>query len=310
MSLKDELNGYLKLSRTFFGLQTPDQGLPDVGILGIPYDITSSYMPGCRFGPDKIRAATDSERSHSFPLHIGKDLDSQKPLSQRITVEDIGDLEITGRLPEAALHDITEATKLLSKKSSRLFFLGGDHFITYPILRGIKRGTGRRVGLIYLDAHADYYEDMGGYNLSHATTLRKIINEDIISPDLIVPFDLRSALPEQREELSKYQHIDTIDELITAIDTLAVKVDYLYLSVDIDILRPEILGGVSHPESGGLTLEELVKIIHHCGKSGKTQYADLVELNPLTDATGLAAIAARDIVKSVLTAFALSKELQ
>ncbi|MFX0045132.1 MAG: arginase family protein, partial [Candidatus Hermodarchaeota archaeon] len=110
MRLRDELNGFLRLPRNFFGISPPDDGDPDVGVLGVPYDVTSSYMPGCRFGPDAIRAATDSERSHSFPLTIGESESSEsKPLTKLISLEDIGDLEVMTRLPEAAMVDISEA---------------------------------------------------------------------------------------------------------------------------------------------------------------------------------------------------------
>ena len=71
MPLKDELNGYLRLPRTFFGIPAPESGDPDVGVVGVPYDMTSSYMPGPRFGPDAIRQATDSERSHSYSKGSG-----------------------------------------------------------------------------------------------------------------------------------------------------------------------------------------------------------------------------------------------
>ncbi|MBD3404594.1 MAG: hypothetical protein GF411_00485 [Candidatus Lokiarchaeota archaeon] len=310
MFLKDELNGFLKLEKSFFGIRPPETGYADVGILGVPYDLTSSYMPGCRFAPDKIRAATDSERSHSYPLLSGGDCYNEQALSQRLSLEDIGDLEVTGRLPESAMYDIVEASKKLSEIGSRLLFLGGDHFITYPLVKGIKKGTGKKIGLVYLDAHADYYEDMGGYNLSHATTLRKIVDDSIVELDCVVPYDLRSALPEQREQLYPTGPIQSIDELLSKISDISIKVDVLYISVDLDVLRPEILTGIGHPESGGLVIEDLVRILVHCGSTGKANYADLVELNPLIDKTGQASIAARDIVKSILTAFALSKEFK
>ncbi|MFX1484110.1 MAG: arginase family protein, partial [Promethearchaeota archaeon] len=132
MPLKDELNGYLRLPRTFFGIPAPETGEPDVGILGVPYDMTSSYMPGPRFGPDAIRRATDSERSHSFPLSLGRTKSDDKQLTKRITLEDVGDLEVMLRLPEAAAIDISEACAKLAPRQSSLLFLGGDHFITYP----------------------------------------------------------------------------------------------------------------------------------------------------------------------------------
>ena len=172
MPLKDELNGYLRLPRTFFGIPGPSTGDPDVGIVGVPYDITSSYSPGARFGPDAIRRVTDGERSHSYPLTLGNRQPSESPLSKLMTLEDVGDLEVVLRLPDAAAIDISEACAKLGRGDSNLIFLGGDHFITYPILKGLSRGKPGRYGLIYLDAHADLYSDMGGYQLSHATTMR------------------------------------------------------------------------------------------------------------------------------------------
>ena len=130
MRLRDELNGYLRLPRKFFGIPEVKDSIPDVGILGIPYDMTSSYMPGCRFGPDAIRNATDGERSHSYPLHIEGSNLTQKSLSKAIAIEDIGDLEVMGRLPESALIDISETAAKLSKHETSLLFLGGDHFIS------------------------------------------------------------------------------------------------------------------------------------------------------------------------------------
>jgi len=201
MPLKDELNGYLRLPRSFFGIKSPKDGDPDVGIVGVPYDITSSHTPGARFGPDAIRKATDGERSHSYPLSIGDGYVPEEPLSKLITLEDVGDLEVVQRLPEAAVVDISEATAKLAAKESHLLFLGGDHFITYPILRGLSRARKGKWGILYLDAHADLYSDMGGYQLSHATTLRRIIDEKIVEMDDVIAFDTRCALPEQKKEL-------------------------------------------------------------------------------------------------------------
>jgi len=300
MPLKDELNGYLRLPRTFFGIKSPDTGNPDVGIVGVPYDITSSHMPGARFAPDAIRKATDAERSHSYPLSIGDGYVPEEPLSKLITLEDVGDLEVVQRLPESAVVDISEATAKLAAKESSLLFLGGDHFITYPILRGLNRERKGKWGLLYLDAHADFYSDMGGYQLSHATTLKRIIDDKIVDIDDVIAFDIRCALPEQKKELPKVTKL-TIKQEIHA---LAERVDHLYVSIDLDVLDPSIAPGVSHPESGGLSIEELVSIIRTAFSSGKVKYSDIVELNPLIDTSGLTAIAARDIVKEILTGFA------
>lgn len=303
MPLKDELNGYLRLPRTFFGIRAQKSGDPDVGIVGIPYDITSSHTPGARFGPDAIRKATDAERSHSYPLTIGEGYVPEEPLSKLITIEDVGDLEVVQRLPEAAVVDISEATAKLAAKESSLLFLGGDHFITYPILRGLNRVRKGKWGILYLDAHADLYSDMGGYQLSHATTLRRIIDEKIVDIDDVIAYDIRCALPTQKKELPKV----TKSIISQEIRDLAERIDHLYISIDLDVLDPTIVPGVSHPESGGLSVVELVTILRTTFATGKVNYTDIVELNPLLDISHLSAIAARDIVKEILTGFACHK---
>ena len=232
MSLKEELNGYLRLPRNFFGIPEPTKGEPDIGILGIPYDITSSYQSGSRMGPDYIRTATDSERSHSYPLSIGHPhFTYQKPLSKQITLEDIGDLEVGVQHPESASVHMLEAAKKLRSRESNLLFLGGDHFITYPILKGLHGGNSEKVGLVYLDAHADLYPDMGGQSLSHATTLRKIIDDNIVKIDNIIAHDLRMALPQHRMELAGTDEviIHDLKSFTQSITELAERVDWIYI---------------------------------------------------------------------------------
>ncbi|MFW9808552.1 MAG: arginase family protein [Candidatus Thorarchaeota archaeon] len=305
MPLKDELNGFLRLPRTFFGIPEPESGDPDVGIIGIPYDMTSSYMPGPRFGPDAIRQATDSERSHSYPLSLRRKKAIEEPLTKKMTLEDVGDLEVVLRLPEAAAIDISEACNKLAKRNSCLLFLGGDHFISYPILKGLKRGRPSRYGLIHLDAHADLYSDMGGYQLSHSTGVRRMVDDGLVLTEDIVAYDLRSALPEQRKEMTGNANpILTKDQFHTRVKEIGRRVEFLYVTIDIDVLSPQVAPGVSHPESGGLSMQDLVDLLRSTFKTGKVRYADIVEFNPMIDPTGITAIATRDIVKEILTGFA------
>ncbi|MFQ5833492.1 MAG: arginase family protein [Candidatus Thorarchaeota archaeon] len=310
MPLRDELNGYLRLPRSFFGIPAPKEGLPDVGVLGIPYDLTSSYMPGPRFGPDAIRRATDSERSHSYPLSLGRKDAIEDSLTKSITLEDVGDLEISLRLPEAAAIDISEACTKLATQESRLLFLGGDHFISYPILKGLKRGRPGRYGFVHLDAHADMYSDMGGYQLSHSTGVRRMVDDESIMTEDIAAYDLRSALPAQRKEMTgSMAPILSKDQFHKRVKVIGRRVDFLYVSIDIDVLDPQIAPGVSHPESGGLSMVDLVELLISTFETGKVRYTDVVELNPMIDPTGITAIAARDIVKEILTGFAIQKSL-
>lgn len=313
MRLQDELNGYLRLSRKFFGILESQEGLSDVGILGVPYDLTSSHTPGCRLAPDEIRSATDGERSHSFPLLI----DNENPLkghslSEFISIEDIGDLEVMGQQPDSARVHILEAAKILSKMDSFLLFLGGDHFVTYPLLKGVKRGRPGRYGLIYFDSHADYYEDYGGYSLSHATTLRRLVDDGTVEIDDILAFDLRSALPDQHKALwpSKAGIPLTADDFHKRLKNIVDRVDSLYISVDLDVLDPTCVSGVAHPEIGGLVPTELAHLLRKCFRTGKVEFSDVVEYNPLLDKNGVGSVAVRTIIKEILTGFAIEKDLK
>ena len=311
MQLKDSLNGYLRLPRSFFGIPSPKENLPDVGIVGVPYDLTSSYFPGCRFGPDAIRHATDSERSHSYALQIGrKEFIDKPPLSQRITIEDVGDLEVAYRLPEQAVYDISEASTKLAKHGTFLLFLGGDHFITYPILRGLSHAIDSEIGIVYLDAHADFYDDIGGAQYSHATTLKRIVADDLVKIDHVLAYDVRSALPEQVKELNdgNLPLVQDIASFTNKLKEINENVDRIYLSLDLDVLSPELVPGVSHPESGGLSIKDVVTILRDLFKTRKVQWADLVEFNPLLDQTGVTSTHARDLVKEILSGFAYQKE--
>ncbi len=284
---------------------------PDVGILGIPYDLTSSHTPGARFGPDSIRRATDSERSHSYPLTLTDAYHGwNKALSSVLTLEDIGDLEVGVQLPESVAIHISDAASILSSSSSGLVFLGGDHFITYPVLRGVKRTRAEEIGLVYLDSHADFYDDMGGMTLSHASTLRRIVDDRLVAIENVVGFDLRCVTPDQRVELGDSVCPSDMTSLMKRIGELAKSVELLYVSVDLDVLTPTVSPAVSHPESGGLSISELVTIVDACFATRKVQYCDIVELNPMLDNARLSELAARDILKAILTGFAYHKEFK
>ncbi|MCF2138133.1 MAG: arginase family protein [Candidatus Thorarchaeota archaeon] len=310
MSLKDELNGFLKVPDLFFGIPPPSEGLPDVGVIGVPYDLTSSYSPGCRFGPDAIRRATTGVWSHSQPSLAGISTPTARGfLSKAITLEDVGDLEVDLRQPEPAMYDISDAVYRVSQKGTYLLFLGGDHFITYPIVRGLKRGSPGEYGLIWFDAHADFYPDYAGYKLSHATTLRRIVHDNLVTPQNIAAHDLRSAIYSQIEELlgSGSSWIADLNSFRSAVIDIAQRVDAIHITIDLDVLRPEVVPGVAHPESGGLTPDELFEFLRVAFATGKVRSADIVELNPLLDKTGLATITARDVVKEILAGFAYQK---
>jgi arginase family enzyme len=149
---------------------------------------------------------------------------------------------------------------------------------------------------------------MGGYQLSHSTgvrRMRRMVDDELLLTEDIAAYDLRSALPSHREEMTGSKApILSKDQFHQRVKEVGKRVDFLYITVDIDVLAPEVAPGVSHPESGGLSMVELVELLISAFATGKVRYADVVELNPMIDPTGITAIAARDIVKEILTGFA------
>jgi arginase family enzyme len=131
-----------------------------------------------------------------------------------------------------------------------------------------------------------------------------MVDDDLLQTEDIAAHDLRSALPAHREEItgSKAPILST-DLFHKRVKEIGKRVDFLYLTVDIDVLAPEVAPGVSHPESGGLSMVDLLELIIATFETGKVRYADVVELNPMVDPTGVTAVAARDIVKEILTGF-------
>ncbi len=307
MPLHDELNGFLKPLRFFFGIGGPESGNPDVGILGIPYDLTSSYISGSRLAPDAIRHATDRERSHSFPLVLGdRPLITNLPLSKMLSIEDLGDLEVTTRPPESAYYDIADACTRLLPHARFLLFLGGDHFVTYPIMRGLTRAIKKKWGLLYLDAHADMYQSYDAQSYSHATTLNRILESNMVSVENVIAYDLRAALPEHRKPLVGDQSLE-LHEALTRIEQVASNVDHIHISIDLDVVSPCIAPAVGHPESGGLSVEQLIEILRAAFRTRLVRTVDLVEFNPMLEGARLTSITVRDIVKEVLTGFAYQK---
>ena len=208
------------------------------------------------------------------------------------------------------MYDISDAVYRLAPCGSYLLFLGGDHFITYPIMKGLNRGRPGKYGLVWFDAHADFYSSYAGYKMSHATTLHNIVSNNLVLLENVVAYDLRAALYSQLEELydGGSRPVHDLDSFIDAINEVATRVDALHVTVDLDVLRPEVAPGVAHPESGGLTPEELFKFLHHCFTTGKVFSVDVVEMNPMLD-SGVTAITARDIVKQILAGFGYQKSM-
>lgn len=269
-----------------FGI--PPSEKPNLYILGIPWDNSSSYRRGCARGPRAIREATSEKLYNGFN-------ESLVNLTEYWGYKDLGDVkaESFGELVEK----VYELIK--SHYTGELFiFLGGDHSITYATFRALKKVSQEEFGLIYFDAHPDLYPEYEGDRYSHACTVRRLVEEGFVKGRNVVQIGIRAPTKEQIEFAEEHGIKIILASEIYHCQKVDVPFERAYFSFDMDVLDPAFAPGVGNPEPGGLTTRELVEVI----KSLKTEVVafDVVELNPSYDYKGITAFAAAKIIREIL----------
>jgi arginase len=258
-------------------------GLPV--LIGIPLDHNSSFLRGPAQAPPLIRQALHSDAWN-------KTSESRVDLGAAGIFEDAGDLadleapDAFARI-ETAIAGIVEAGK-------RPVSLGGDHSITYPILRAVgKRTPG--LTLVHFDAHPDLYADYEGNPRSHASPFARIMEGQLVQR--LVQIGVRTLNAHQHEQAKKFGV--EIFEMENLPDPTKLNLaGPLYVSFDLDVLDPAFAPGISHWEPGGLSTREAIRYLH--ALPGPIVGADLVEFNPVRDASGLTATVAAKILKEIL----------
>jgi arginase len=258
-------------------------GLPV--LLGIPLDHNSSFLRGPAQAPPQIRAAFHSDAWNSW---AGARID----LAQPGLFEDAGDLS---NMEETdAFERIEQAVAKIVDSKKRPLCLGGDHSITYPILRAVgKRVPG--ITLVHFDAHPDLYADYQGNPHSHASPFARIMENQLVQR--LVQIGIRTLNDHQRAQAKKYGvEIHAMENLpdLAKLDLAGP----IYVSFDMDALDPAFAPGVSHWEPGGLSTREAIGYLQ--GIPAPIVAADIVELNPVRDASGLTATVAAKLLKELL----------
>ncbi|HEX2218585.1 MAG TPA: agmatinase [Gemmatimonadales bacterium] len=260
--------------------------LRKVALLGVPYDASSSYQRGAAGAPTAVREALWSEARNTW-TEAGIDL-------RQTALDDEGDLVFPDGEPSAAARArIEDAVGSILESGRRPLLLGGDHSITYPVLRGVRRHH-QRLGILHLDAHSDLYEEFQGDRYSHACPFARIMEEGLA--DRLVQVGIRTMTGHQRDQAEHYG-VEVLD-MRTWRDGTPLRFEMpVYLSLDLDVLEPGLAPGVSHPEPGGLTVRQVLDIIHTL--EAPLAGADVVELNPRNDPSGLTAAVAAKLVKEI-----------
>jgi agmatinase len=257
-----------------------------VALLGVPYDAGSSYQRGAAGAPLLIREALWSEAGNTW-TETGIDL-------KEGGLEDEGDLWFNEREPGAeARARIEEAVGSILDSGRRPLLLGGDHSITYPAVRGARRHH-PRLGILHLDAHPDLYHEFQGDPHSHACPFARIMEEGLA--DRLVQVGVRTMTGHQREQAERFG-VEVLD-MRSWREGAPIRFDTpVYLSLDLDVLEPGVAPGVSHREPGGLTVRQVITMVQSL--EAPLAGADVVELNPLNDPTGLTAAVAAKLVKEI-----------
>jgi arginase len=258
------------------------RGVPT--LLGIPFDGQSSYLRGAGDAPGKIREALDCEASNSW-TELGVDLGAAG------AYEDAGDLKLS---EEGAFAAIEAGVGELIERGYRPVSLGGDHSITYPILKAFAR---KHSGLtiFHFDAHPDLYDEYEGNRLSHACPFARIMEDGLARR--LVQVGIRTMVRHQREQAAKFGAEVVEMRALPAYGKLKAA-GPVYISFDMDVLDPGFAPGVSHREPGGMSVREAIAHLHAI--EGEIVGADVVEYNPVRDLGGVTATVAAKMVKEIL----------
>ncbi len=286
--------GVMSMNYTSFIAASEEYAPARVVLFGAPYDSTTSFRPGTRFGPAAIR-------SESFGI------ETYSPLQDRDLEDfpffDAGDLELPFGAPDRALEMIEAQAESILHDGKIPFLLGGEHLVTLGAVRAVaKKYPDLRI--IHFDAHADLREDYLGVRLSHACVMRRC--HDLLGDGRIFQFGIRSGTREEFEFMRAGHVVTepfsdaTLAEVLDSIPPDAP----VYLTVDMDVLDPSVFPGTGTPEAGGFDYRRLVgDVVRICGQLNVVGI-DNVELAPSLDPTGRSTALACTFLRECLLALA------
>lgn len=255
-----------------------------LSLLGIPHDDNSSFMKGPSEAPPLIREKLYCDAYGEFS-------ESGFEICSKDRIVDHGDMRFDG--PSDPWDLIEEKVAGILESGNPLISLGGDHAITHPIMRGVRRHH-RRLTILHIDAHPDLYHVFQGNPRSHACPFARIMEEGLA--DRLIQVGLRSVNDHHREQFRRFG-VEAI-EAARCGDTLRFDMAMpVYISIDMDALDPAYAPGVSHREPGGLSPRQIINWIHTIQQP--IVAADIVEYNPRCDISSLTAGVAAKLLKEI-----------
>lgn len=257
-------------------------------LLGIPWDGSSSFRRGAALAPPRIRTTLASLAGNAWTEDL-------QDLSVAGAYDDAGDLSFApDERAESVREAIERGVSALLENGRRPLILGGDHAITWPVLRAMRRRF-PRLAILHIDAHADLYDEFEGDRGSHACPFARIMEEGLA--DQLVQVGIRTLTGHQAAQAARFG-VETIDMRAFAAGRRCTLQHPVYVSIDLDALDPAFAPGVSHREPGGLTTRDVLSLVQSIPVP--LVGADVVEYNPSQDLGDLTATVAAKLVKELL----------
>ncbi|HLJ80319.1 MAG TPA: agmatinase [Ktedonobacterales bacterium] len=264
---------------------TDTRGTDRVTVVGVPLDENSSFLRGPALAPTRIRAVLHAG-SMNLVTEDGVDLGARKDW------RDTGDFTVgTG---EAAFAEIERQMAQLLATGTRVLTLGGDHSISYPVLRAVA-GVHPDLSILHIDAHPDLYEEFDGSRRSHACPFARIMEERLATR--LVQVGIRAMNPHQQRQADRFG----VEVIPMRAYRPGLALDLhgpVYVSLDLDALDPAFAPGVSHHEPGGLSVRDVLHLL--AGIEAPIVGADIVEYNPIRDHADMTAMVAAKFYKELV----------
>ena len=257
-----------------------------VGLFGVPYDGTTSFRPGTRFGPAAIREVSQGLETYCPQLNLDlKDL----------AYADLGAVDIPFGAPEPVVNAVQRATTAVLDLGLNPLMLGGEHSISSGAVAAVTNQHPDLV-LVQLDAHADLREEWLGARHSHACAMRRCL--EILPSQTLFQLAIRSGTREEFNELHESGRLmPSIDALQQALAPLKGKP--IYLTVDLDWFDPAVLPGTGTPEPGGFLWRDFAAVVDVL-RGHRLVAADVVELAPQLDSSGISSVLAAKVTRSLI----------
>ncbi|MBC8578585.1 agmatinase [Zhenhengia yiwuensis] len=276
----------ISTTSSFIGFDQEYDTSPVV-LVGIPFDGTTSFRPGTRFAPAVVRP--DSYGLETYSPYLDLDMEDYN-------LCDLGDIELPFGNTTKALNTIYKTFAQIIKDGKRPLTIGGEHLVSLPIIEAFSK-IYPDLCIIHFDAHTDLREDYMGESLSHASVIRRAW--DILGDNRIFQFGIRSGTKVEFDWAKSHTYLqpfnlDSLEEIIIQLQNRPV-----YITIDLDVLDPSIFPGTGTPEPGGIDFNTLIFAIKQFTKLNHIVGADVVELSPHYDISGVSTATCCKVIREM-----------